>query len=215
MIPGFPLDGGRVFRALMWGWTRDLRRATRVASDAGRVVAWILMGFGVWSVLQGAAVQRLWFVLIGWFLASAAQTSYQQFLTHRAIGGLHVRDLMRTRFDAVDANMPVARFIDEFLLRSGQPTWPVRDGERFVGTVSLKEIGTIPPDRRTGLMLRDAMTPLRDDAVVDADLAGRAAFTRVTGEQDEPIPVLDHGRLVGMLHRTDILKWLTLHDVGR
>lgn len=214
MVPGFPLDGGRVFRAIVWWWTKDLRLATRIASEGGRLVGWGLMVLGGLSVLQGAAVQGLWLVLIGWFLSNVAQASYQQFLMQRAIGTLRVRDLMRTRFDSVEASMPLQRFIDEYLLRSGQGTWPVRDGARCVGTVSLQQIAGVAPERRGELRLQDVMAPLRERAV-EANLAGRSALARATGEGDEPMPVLDEGRLVGLLHRSDILKWLKLHEVGR
>jgi Zn-dependent protease/CBS domain-containing protein len=214
MVPGFPLDGGRVLRAFIWWWTKDLRRATRIASEGGRLVGWGLMVLGGLSVLEGAAVQGLWLVLIGWFLSNIAQASYQQFLLQRAVGALRVRDLMRTRFDSVEASMPVQRFIDEYLLRSGQGTWPVREGDRCVGTVSLQQIADIPPERRGVLRLQEVMANLEDRSSVDADLAGRSALLRASAEGDEPIPVLEAGRLVGLLHRADILKWLRLHEVG-
>jgi len=214
MIPGFPLDGGRVLRALLWGWTGDQLKATRWASEAGRIFAWILMGGGVVYLLGGAAVQGIWLILIGWFLSHMAQSSYTQLVMQRALGRLHVRDLMRTRFDTVDANVPLPRFVDEYLLRSGQAVWPVRDGERIVGVVSLAQLTEVPAERRNALLARDVMTPLDRLAAVDPELAGRAAFERVSSGGDEPVPVLEGNTLVGFLHRSDILRWLSLHGIA-
>jgi Zn-dependent protease len=210
MIPGFPLDGGRVLRAVLWYFTKDQLKATRWAADAGRFFAWVLMGLGFLTLLRGAALQGLWFVLIGWFLSHIAQTSYAQLVAQSAIGRLKVRDLMRTRFETVEADVPLRRFAEDYLLRSGQTVWPVMANGECIGTASLTRLAGIPEDRRTTLTVRDIVEPL-ETTRLDVQTSGRDAYTRLLGQGDEPLPVFEAGHLVGFLHKTDILKWLALH----
>jgi Zn-dependent protease len=134
LVPGFPLDGGRVLRAALWWWNGDQLRATRWAANAGRLFAWLLMAFGAMNVLWGRTVDGIWFMFIGWFLANAARASYTQLLLQRTLGGLSVSDLMRTQVEAVRGDVPLDTFVENVLLRSAQTLWPVggldRDGRR-------------------------------------------------------------------------------------
>jgi len=128
MIPGFPMDGGRVFRAIIWAVTGDQLKATLWASNVGRYFGWFLMAMGVMGLLQGRGIGSLWSILIGWFLSNLATMSYRQLVTDRALGGFKIADLMRTHFETVDAGMPLPEFVDNYLLRSSQRLWPVTRG---------------------------------------------------------------------------------------
>lgn len=210
LVPGFPLDGGRVFRAVVWGVTGDQLRATRWASDLGRYFGWALMAMGMVN-LFGGGVQGLWLVLVGWFLSHLARSSYQQMVTQQALGGLRVGDLMRTRFDQVAADVGVADFIDQHLLRSAQLMWPVMDGETTIGTISLPDIVAVAPSERAGCRVADVMQPLTSDRCLDWDLSGRQVVDRLERAGSAPMAVLRDGRVVGLIHRGDIVKWLALN----
>jgi len=125
LIPGFPLDGGRVLRAVLWWIGGDLRLATERAAQVGRGFARALMALGVWEALNGYLLESLWLLLIGWVLNNAARSSYQQLLLAPALESLQVKDLMRTQFERIQAHVPLQEFIDNKLLRSDQIAWPV------------------------------------------------------------------------------------------
>jgi Zn-dependent protease/CBS domain-containing protein len=211
LIPGFPLDGGRVFRAGVWWVTGDLERATRWATNAGCGVAWGLMALGILQLLQGGLLQGFWLVLIGWFLFSAARSSQIQLMLRQSVERLKVNDLMRTRFEVIQATLPLEFFLKERLLRSGQLAWPVTDGERVVGIVSFDDVKSLLEADRDRYTVADAMEPIEES--VPPDLAGRDALRILLRSEHDPVPVIDDGRIVGLLYRADIMRWLALHQL--
>lgn len=213
MVPGFPLDGGRVLRAILWWLMGDVRRATLWASNSGRVVAWGLMALGVFYAFQGAFFQGLWLVLIGWFLHNAARSSYTQMLLRQTVGELSVRDLMRTQFGVVDADMPLAQFISEHLLRSGQSAWPVISHNRAVGLITFEDVQRVEDANKAVLQVRDAMQPLSFS--VEPGLSGRDALAAMATSPTDPIPVIEDSQIIGLLHRSDIGRWFALRELDR
>jgi len=211
LIPGFPLDGGRVFRATLWWLTGDLGRATEWAANAGRGFAWLLMGLGVVQALGGFVVQGLWLVLIGWFLNNAARSSYMQLQLRQALEWLTAGDLMRTHFETVQANLPLPEFIDEYLLRSAQAGWPVLDGERPVGLIDFERVRATDPTDRETLSVGGAMGTIGES--VTKGLSGREALKILLHSERDPVPVIEAGQVIGLLYRDDIVRWLALHQL--
>jgi len=209
LVPGFPLDGGRVLRSILWMSTGNLERATRWASGAGRAVGWLLMGWGVVQLLGGEFIQGLWLLLIGWFLGNAARSQYSQLLIRQALEGLRVRDLMRTQFETVEPDADLSAFLEGRLLRGAQPVWPVVRGGTLLGMISLESIRSAEPG--AGAPVSAAMVPVPD--TVDPDLGGSEALRRVVGAQQDPLPVVERGKLVGLLHRSDLMRWLAMHEL--
>ncbi len=171
MVPGFPLDGGRVARAFVWRVTGDRMLATRFASTAGKYFGWIIMGVGLWELLALKSMGGLWLILIGWFLSHLATQSYAQVATQHLLAPLRVRDIMRTRFETVSVDMAINQFVDDCLLRSNQLLWPVMEGHRCIGTVSLNEVMRLPVASRQGLGLGQILRSLADSGALDADMA--------------------------------------------
>lgn len=211
MVPGFPLDGGRVARAIVWKFTGDRMRATRVAATAGRWFGWAIMGLGLWELLALRSMGGLWLVLIGWFLSHLAAQSYAQVYTQKKLEPLSVADLMRTHFETVGADLSVARFVDDCLLRSNQLLWPVMEGGRCMGTVSLEEVMTLPVERRAATRVGEIARTLASSGALDARLPATQAVGALAALQDRPVPILSSGQVVGLLRGADILKWLALH----
>jgi Zn-dependent protease len=218
LVPGFPLDGGRVLRAALWGLTGNLHKATRWASGAGQGVAWLLIGLGL-SMMFGLRVPffgtgpiaGLWLAFIGWFLNNAALVSYRQLLIREALEDVPVSRLMLTRFAAVAPDLPVSALVEEYVLRSEQRAFPVLEQERLIGMVCLHDVRTLNRAAWQATTVREIMTPLervtwvtpRDDALeVLAILAQRDV---------NQLPVMEDGRLIGLVRREDILKWLSLY----
>ena len=218
LVPGFPLDGGRVLRAIMWGITGDFLAATRRASRAGQVIAWMLMAIGFLMVLGlqvpffgTGPVSGLWLIFIGWFLNNAAVMSYRQLIVRDSLEGVPVSRLMQTRFTRVDPDMPVATLLDEHVMASGQRAFPVEQDGRLIGMVCLRDLNKRGRDAWGVTTVREIMTPVdRLTTVSPRDEA--FDVLAVLGQRDlNQLPVVDNGRLVGMIRREDILKWLSLH----
>jgi Zn-dependent protease len=216
LVPGFPLDGGRVLRAIIWGATGDYHRATRLASRAGQVVAWALMAIGFLMIIGfrvpffgTGPVSGLWLAFIGWFLNNAAVMSYRQLIVRESLDDVPVSRLMQTRFTRVEADMPVSTLLDEHVMASGQRAFPVVNGEQLIGMVCLRDL-----DKRqqSGPTVGDIMRPLRELATVSPRDEAADVLALFAERNVNQIPVVeDDGQLVGLIRREDILKWLSLH----
>lgn len=221
LVPGFPLDGGRVLRALMWGISGDLRRATLWASRAGQAFAWLLVGTGL-AMTLGLQVpvfgtglfSGLWLVFIGWFLNNAAVTSYRQLVVRESLEDVAIERLMRTNLTRVTPEMRVATLVDEHLMPSGQRTFPVEEKGRFVGLVSLRDLHGLGRRAWEDATVRDVMTPVERLVTVSPRAEASEALSLINGRDVNQLPVVDGGRLLGFVRREDVLKWLMLHGGG-
>ncbi len=211
MAPGFPLDGGRVLRAAWWWMTGDLDRATRLASDAGRLFGWLLMAVGFFRALSGVFVQGLWLILIGWFLTSAASASYAQMTTRRTLKGRLVRDLMRRHYDTAGADLPVSDFVNDHLLQSPQVLWPVVANGRLVGFTTLEEVRRLSAEERESLRVGDIMRTDLAGLSVHPEMSAENAM-QVLSARGTPLIVVEDEKIVGLLSQSDAVKWLALHD---
>jgi len=211
MVPGFPLDGGRVLRALIWWFTGDLAKATRIASDGGKLFGWMLMVLGVLQAVAGAVMNGLWLVLIGWFLSSAATASYRQLVARGLFKGVTARDLMRSRFEAVTPQMRVSEFVEEHLLQSPQLLWPVMEDGQLVGLVTLDQVRGVPAGDRELVPLGQVMrTDVRAFAL--APDAGAQQSLLALARHGTPLAVIEGGQVIGLLSELDVLKWAQLHQ---
>ena len=211
LIPGFPMDGGRVFRAIAWALTGDQVKATRWASNLGRYFGWSLMALGFISLFQGAGFISIWWILIGWFISNLAATSYKQLLANRFLKGFKVADLMRTKFELVSPQVPVIQFIDHHLLRSTQQLWPVVEGNRMIGVVTMSDVVNLSPEARASRSLRDILRPAASIHFLEPDTNVQDALKYITNAE-ESVPVVEGGMIVGLIQRNDIIRWMSLHE---
>ncbi|MDZ7825536.1 MAG: site-2 protease family protein [Gammaproteobacteria bacterium] len=214
MVPGSPLDGGRVLRALLWWIGGDRLRATRWASDAGRLFGWSLIALGVLSLVSGQGLGGLWLVLIGWFLSTAAGQSYTRVWLEQSLRRLQVADLMRTRFGSTTPDTPLARFIDDQLLRSQQLLWPVQDEAGLVGWIGQEDVAELGESDRQRRYVRDLMRAPGSAPTLAPDTPADQAFDQLSTSPDRPLAVLDGERMVGLLASADVMRWLALHGRG-
>ncbi len=211
MIPGFPMDGGRVFRAMIWAATGDLLKATRWASNLGRYFGWSLMFLGVFSLFAGGRLGGLWWVLIGWFISSLAAMSYRQQVAEVELHDVKVADLMRTHFETIEAAVPLSEFVDQHLLRSTQELWPVLESGKLAGIVSLRGVTELPAEQRSGRTVGDITVAAATMEALDAGESAREAIQKLGRGADEGLPVVRSGRVVGLLRHSDVVKWMRLH----
>lgn len=211
LIPGFPLDGGRVLRAMVWKFSGNFVLATRVAGAAGQYVGWLLMLSGVWLLLGQGRPGGLWYLFLGWFLSHLARASLTDVITRQALGAQRVRDLMQTRFDTVDAGVDVHEFVEQYLLRGPQTLWPVQEQGRIVGIAGLAGASRFSPDERWRHRVIEIMEPLATFPSVGADAPAIEALPLLAAAGDSPVPVLEQGAFVGFLRGRDILRWTAMH----
>jgi Zn-dependent protease len=218
LVPGFPLDGGRVLRAILWGITNDLLRATQWASRLGQAFAWFLIMIGIGMllglhvpVLGGGFFTGMWLALIGWFLNNAALMSYRQLLVSEVLQDVPVSRLMRRDLLTVYPEMPIDTLVDERLMRSDQRAFPVIEDGDLLGLVCLQDIRSIPRHEWNTTSVGDIMTPANQLATISIDADAAQALQRLSREGVNQLPVIDDGELEGLVRREDILKWLSLY----
>ena len=210
LIPGFPLDGGRVLRALVWQLTGDMRRGLEVAVGAGQLVGYGFMAWGVVQVLGGDPFSGIWIAVIGWFLQGAGAAQLRQVRSEQHLGGVTVRAVMRPDTSAVAPNTSVEALIEEYLLPGNRRAVPVVADGRLVGMVSLSDIQGVPAAQRAVTRVADVMGG-RQSVVTVAPEAPLAQALQAMGAGDfEQLPVVEGDRLVGMLTRAAIVRQIQL-----
>ncbi len=218
LLPGFPLDGGRILRSMLWKLTDNLRKATRWASWAGQVFGWllivtgILMVFGVRVPIFGTGLGGLWLAFIGWFLNIAAQQSYQQLIVQDILEGVPVSRLMRSDVPSAQPDASISDLVHERIMGTDEHAFPVLEEDRLVGLVCLEDVRKVPREAWDTTRISEIMTPAEHLTVIGPNEDSGDALSEL-GEHDvNQLPVVQDGRLVGLLRRRDILRWLQLHS---
>jgi len=210
LIPGFPLDGGRIFRAVLWHYTGSFSKATRIAAGSGQTVGYGLLLGGIWmGLLTGNWFSGLWLAFIGWFLLSAAQETVLQVSIRSVLTGVRAEDVMARDCPTVSGRMSLAELVQEHILKTGQRCFVVAEGSRLDGLVTLHQIKEVPQSRWTDVSVREAMTPLANLRVVAPETPILEVLRTMEGEDINQMPVAKGGRLVGMLTRDHILRVLS------
>jgi len=205
LIPGFPLDGGRVFRAIVWKYTGSYERATAVAAGSGQFFAYVFIFVGVWQAFTGNFFNGLWIGFIGWFLLSAAQSASLQLTFRSSLRGITASDLMTRECLRVPGNISVADLIEGHLLRTGARCSLVVDGDRFRGLVTLHELKKIPKDEWPITSLQSVMVPTDRLLSVDAATPASAVLQLMNDQNVSQVPVLQDGNLLGVIGRDRLL----------
>ncbi len=208
MIPGFPLDGGRVLRAIVWAATHNADRATRIAARVGQVVAAGFIAFGVFEFFAGAGLNGLWLAFIGWFLMQAAGASFLHVKAMSALRGLKVADMMTRDCVRVDGNLDLQTFVDSYLLRTGQRCFVVVDDGYLAGMLTPQDVRTVDRGRWAETPVRQIMRPLHRLRAVDPQTPLAEALEIMGREDVNQLPVVQNGQLEGVLSRGNIVHVL-------
>jgi Zn-dependent protease len=212
LLPGFPLDGGRVLRSIAWARTGSMMRATRIASFSGEAVAFLLMAGGAVAFFLGDLIPGVWFFVIGWFLLSQARASYRQLAARHALSGFNVGSALSRNFDPVRPEISLASFLSDHVLVSHRQSYPVLSDGRLLGVISLPDLKRFPRDEWHERMVSEAMTPQERlvAALPSDDLMGAAE--RMAEEDLEQLPVVEDGRFIGFVTRSEIVQLIRLGD---
>jgi Zn-dependent protease len=215
LLPGFPLDGGRVLRALAWAREGSVVKATQLASRAGKVMAVLLMAGGAVAAILGVFITGLWFVVIGWFLFSQADISYKQVLARKVLSHIPVRSALSSDFHAVEPGLSLSDFLSNYVLTSHQRSYPVMSGDRLVGIASLPDLRKFPREEWHDRTVSEAMTPSeRLRTVAASDDLEKAAESMASADVHQ-LPVMEDGRFLGFVTRADIIRLIRVRsDLG-
>jgi Zn-dependent protease/predicted transcriptional regulator len=216
MIPGFPLDGGRILRSILWLTSRDAVKATQRATSVGKVIALLFIAFGIFRFFGGAGFGGLWIAFIGWFLLQAASASYSAVTLTERLKGIRVSDVMTADCVALDGHMNVEQFVEEYLLRSGRRCFVVQQNGEVAGLVTPHEIKALERPRWPYTTLYDIMRPLDQLHTVAPATPVMEALETMGRDDVNQLPVVTGNRLDGIITRANVLQFLqTRAELGR
>lgn len=208
MIPGLPLDGGRVLRAAVWSITGSVSRATRYAARAGQFLGLALVLWGIWQVFTGNSVSGIWVALIGWFLYANAVDSAAHAALEDVLAGHTASEIMTADCPRVARSRTLDVVVDQVVPLSNRTCFPVVEDDRFYGLLTLAQIEAVARERRPFTRVIDVMSPRVELPAVRPDEPLVTVLDRLGATEAAQLPVLDEGRLVGMVTRENIVDFI-------
>jgi len=210
LLPGFPLDGGRLFRASLWRLTGSFRKATRIAAGTGRGLGWALIALGVYSFFfaGGGFIGGLWLVFIGWFLGNAARMSYEEVLLQEMLRPLTAGDAMSPNPQTVRPDLSIEALVDDHFLRMPYSAFPVTDDGIVIGIVTLGQVRALSRDDWKDKRVGDIMVPLEETVLLPPETPMPAVLERMRDAGTRRILVAREWELLGIISSTDIARWL-------
>lgn len=214
LIPGYPLDGGRVFRAIVWAVTKNMRRATLLAANVGRAFGFLFIFVGVWQVFTGN-FGGLWITFIGWFLDRAAAAQVHQVMFQGLLAGHTVSQAMSNHCAAIPEELTLQQLVDDHILGSGQRCFLVNRGEKPVGMMTLHRIKEVPRSDWATTPASRVMLPLEQLKRTSPDAELWTALQQMDRDGVNQLPVTRNSHVIGMLSREDVITFLrTLQEIG-
>ncbi|OGO60723.1 MAG: hypothetical protein A2032_05615 [Chloroflexi bacterium RBG_19FT_COMBO_49_13] len=207
LIPGFPLDGGRVFRSLVWGITRNLRRATEIAGLLGHGIAFLFILLGVWQLFQGDWVNGLWIAFIGWFLENAVVGQVQHQRMHDLLAGHTVEQAMSRSCVMASTALTLQELVDQYILDKGERCLILMKGDEVAGLLTLHNIRQVPRDRWSSTPAAEVMTPITQVQRTSPEVGLEQALEQMGSDGVNQMPVMKNDRIEGMLTREDIINY--------
>jgi Zn-dependent protease len=208
LIPGFPLDGGRVFRAIVWGTSGNFRKATRIASGVGRVIAYLFILVGVYFIFSGNFAGGIWIAFIGWFLESAAQSQVQQLAVRDLLAGRKVYQAMSQNYTIISPTITLQSLADTHILGEGRRFFIVQDEYNMRGILTLQRIREIPRERWSSTTAGQAMIQAGDMQWVRPDAELWDALERMDQNGVNQLPVIQDSQIAGLLTRENVISFL-------
>jgi len=211
LLPGFPMDGGRVLRALIWQATGNLKKATHIASRVGQGVAFFLIFLGILQIFRGN-LGGFWLIFVGWFLHSAAVRGYQQVTVDSALKGVQAKELMRADFERIEGSILVQELVDNYILHKRERVFLVEDNQALQGIVCLEDVKATPREKWADMTVSEIMTPKEKLEAVAPDDDGNKILNSLTAKDIHQVPVVEDGKVTGIICRSDILRYIQLRS---
>lgn len=211
LLPAFPLDGGRVFRSLLWWWKDDVKWATAIACTGGKVFGFLLMGFGVVQFLLGALIAGLWMFVLGFFIERISKMSYKELLIRQMFRDEPVKKYAKKNLVTARPDMSIADLMEHFFYRYYHTFYPVVESGRLLGCISLENIKGTDRAQWSSLQVRQLMQDCVDDRTVDAETKITKVLQTMSSQSIPRMLVTEHGKLYGMITLKDMMDVISLH----
>jgi Zn-dependent protease/CBS domain-containing protein len=219
LIPGFPLDGGRVLRSIIWALTQNLRKATRWAAYVGQVIAWSMIISGIaiifgmqFPFLGEGLVSGVWLIFIGWFLNNAASRSYQQLMIRNILIDVPVKRMTKRNPPTVPADVTVDQLIEDYIMQTDEHAFPVLNGDNLVGIVCLEDVRRLPGELRPEKLVSEIMTPRSEIRSIHPDGDAFEAMITISRNSVRQLVVMDGDEMFGLVRRRDIIRFLQIQS---
>ena len=208
LVPGFPLDGGRLLRSAVWRATGSFRRATRIASLGGQAVGWLLVAGGVAFLLAGNLAGGIWFAFIGWFLVQAARASYTELQVRQMLQGVQAHDVMASDLLRIPPDLTLQEAVDRYFMRYDHGAFPVDEQGRTIGLLTLRKVRRVPSDQWLTSRVRDHMVPVGGQVIVRPDAPMDQVMAKLEDGEAGRVLVAEDGEVVGIITPSDLTRWL-------
>jgi Zn-dependent protease/CBS domain-containing protein len=206
LVPGFPLDGGRILRAALWSWFKDLKKATGIASALGKGFAFFLITVGLLSLILGSVISGMWFIFIGLFLQEAAEISYRQVVMKKILTGVRVENLMTRNVITVPANLTIDKLLEDYFFRFRFASFPVVEDDTLLGLLTLHAIKEVEREKWPQLTAKDIMIPLGPHLTITKEEEVTEALAKMASSGTGRLLVIEDSKLIGILSQRDIMR---------
>ncbi|MGW8271990.1 MAG: CBS domain-containing protein, partial [Thermodesulfovibrionales bacterium] len=210
LLPAYPLDGGRVLRSALWYWRKDLRWATRIASQTGSVFGIGMIIMGIVNIMKGVVIGGVWWFIIGLFLRNASSMSYQQVLIRKSLQGEKVSRIMKKSPVTVPPSITIKELVEDYIYKFNYKMFPVLDGGRLIGCISTREVKEIPSEQWHRQRVEDYLLPCSHDNTVVPGMDAVDALSKMNQTGTSRLMVVENGVLVGIITLKDIMRFLSL-----
>ncbi len=213
LIPAFPLDGGRLFRSIVWFFSKNILKATRIAVILGSVFSFIAMGLGIVIIFYQENIFGIWLIFLGWMLYQAGQSSYSQLVFKETFSGMKVSEVMSTNLETISPDATLEELADSFLhFKYG--AFPVVYGSTTHGLVTLQNMKEVPREKWAFTTVAHILTPLKDTMVIRPNRDAADVMLKMATQDVGRALVMDEsGELVGLLSRTDMMRFIQMHMI--
>jgi Zn-dependent protease/predicted transcriptional regulator len=209
LLPGFPLDGGRVLRSILWKSSKDYEKATLIATNVGRGIGFAIILWGVIYLFTANFFNGIWLIFIGWFLQSSASQSYSQIIIEKSLKGIKVKDVINTNIVTAPANITVKEFVDNWFMKYPFGKFPVIDTEnddKYLGIVTLNDIKNLPQEKWDSTKVGEIVNIYIEEDKVDMDMELYDAMKKLNDANISSLVVVENSKIIGLLTKSDILK---------
>ena len=212
ILPGFPLDGGRVLRSIIWKRTRSFRKATRIAAGTGELFGWGVIAVGVVFLFMQEWAPGIWAIMIGWFLLSAARGEGNNIRLDTLLSRLNARDLMDRTFIQVTPGTSIQQVVDEHMIGQGERAVVVANGDSVLGILTVRDLARVPRGAWGATPAQRIMTPRADVVTIAADAPAADVMPLLAQRRLNQLPVIEEGRMIGIISRREFLDRLQIAE---
>lgn len=212
LIPAFPMDGGRVLRAIIWHFSGNLEKATKIASYLGGVFGYFLIFLGIFWMFNGDIINGIWFLFIGWFIHQSSQSSYQYTVMTNRFSKIHVSEFMTEKIVIVDYQLSIQELVDSYFYKYKFANFPVRKNKEIMGIVNIESVKKIPKESWSQTTVGSITTPLEDNLIVSPDDPVSTAMEKLFANDIGKVLVMNQSKLIGMISKADMLNYMRIQN---